>query len=42
MNCDVIGFIALDEILGLCPGGVMSIALEGHVGDDFLHDRAAN
>lgn len=42
MNCDVIGFIALDEILGLFFGGVVGVALERHIGNDFLHDSAAN
>ena len=42
MNCDVIGFIALDEILGFFFGGVVGVALEFHIGNDFLHDNAAN
>ena len=42
MNRDVIGFIALDEILGRLLGGVMGVALEFHVGNHFLHDRAAD
>ena len=42
MNCDVIGFIALDEILGLFFGGVVGVALERHIGNDFLRDGAAN
>jgi len=41
MNCDVIGLIALDEILGFFFCGVVGIALERHVGNDFLHDSAA-
>jgi hypothetical protein len=42
VNCDVIGFIALDEILGLFFGGVVSVALERDIGNDFLHNSAAN
>lgn len=42
MNCDVIGFVALDEILGLFFGGVVRVALERHIGNDFLHDSPAN
>lgn len=42
MNCDVIGFIAFDEILGLLFGGVVGVALERHIGDNFPHDSAAN
>lgn len=42
MNCDVIGFIALDEILGFFFGGVVGVALERHIGNDFLRDSAAN
>ena len=38
----MVGFIALDEILGLPFGGVVRVALEFHIGDDFLHDSAAN
>jgi hypothetical protein len=42
VNSDVIGFIALDEILGLFFGGVVGVAFERHIGNDFLHDSAAN
>ncbi len=42
MNCDVIGFIAFDEILGLLFGGVVGVALEFHVGNDFPYDSAAD
>ena len=42
VNCDVIGFIALDKILGLFLGGVAGVALECHVGNDFVHDSATN
>ena len=42
MNCEVIGFIALDEILRFFFGGVVSVPFEFHFGDDFVHDSAAN
>jgi hypothetical protein len=42
VNCDVVGFIALDEILGFFSGGVVSAAFEFHFGNDFLHNSAAN
>jgi hypothetical protein len=42
VNCEVIGFIALDEVLRVFFGGVMSVAFEFHVGHDFLHDDATN
>ena len=42
MKCDVIGFIAVDEILRFFFGGVVGVAFEFHFGNDFLHDRAAN
>lgn len=42
MNCDVVGFIALDEILRFFFGGVVGIAFEFHSGNDFLRDSAAN
>ena len=42
MNCDVIGFIALDEILGFFLGSVMGVAIEFDIGNDFLHESAAN
>lgn len=42
MNCDVVGLVALDEILGLRFRGVMDVAFESHVGNDFLHDDAPN
>ena len=40
MNCDVVGFIALDEILGLFFAGVVGVAFQSHVGDQFLYDSA--
>ena len=42
MNCDVIGFVALDEILRFFFGGVMRVTFGFHIGNDFLHDHAAN
>jgi len=42
VNCDVIGFVALDEILRLFFGSVVGVAFEFHFGNDFLHDGAAN
>ena len=38
----MVGFIAPDEILGFFFGAVVRVAFEFHVGDDFLHDGAAN
>ena len=42
MNRDVIGLIALDEILGFFCGRVVRVAFEFEIGNDFLHDSAAN
>lgn len=42
MNRNVIGLIALDEILGFCLRGVVRVAFEFDIGNDFLHDSAAN
>lgn len=42
MNRHVIGLIALDEILGFFFGGVVGITFEFHIGNEFLHDSAAN
>jgi hypothetical protein len=36
VNGDVIGLIALNEILGLFFGGVVRVALEVHAGNCFL------
>jgi hypothetical protein len=38
----MVGLIALDEILRFFLGGVVRIAFEFHIGDDFLHDSPAN
>jgi len=40
VNCDVIGFIALDEILGLFFAGMVGVAFQFYVGDQFLYDSA--
>jgi hypothetical protein len=42
VNCDVIGFIALYEILGFSFGSVVDVTFEFHIGKHFLHDSAAN
>ena len=42
MNRDMIGFIALDEILGFFLRGVVYVALKPIVGDNFFEDDAAN
>jgi hypothetical protein len=38
----VIGFGALNEILGFFFGGVVGVALKSNIGNYFLHDNAAN
>ena len=38
----MIGFIALDQILGLFFRGMVGVALERHVGNNFLHDSTPN
>jgi hypothetical protein len=42
MNSDVVGFIALNEILGFFFGGVVDVAFEFYVGNDFLRNRTSN
>jgi len=42
VNCDVIRFIALDEILRFFLGGVVGVALEFRIGNNFLHNCAPN
>lgn len=42
MDCKVIGFIALDEILGFFFGGMVGVAFEFHIRKDLLHDDTAN
>ena len=38
----MVGFVALDEILGFFFGGMVGIAFEVYIGNDFLHDSTAN
>lgn len=38
----MVSLIALDKVLGFFFGGVVRIALELHLGNDFLHDGAAD
>jgi hypothetical protein len=42
VNGDVVGFVALDQILRFFFGGVMSVAFEYHIGHNSLRDSAAN
>ncbi len=42
MNGDVVRLIALDEILEVFFRGVVDIALEPNVGNNFLRDNASN
>lgn len=42
MNRNVVGLIALDEILGFFFGGVVGKTVEFHIRHDFLHNRPAN
>lgn len=42
MNRDMIGLVALDEILRFFLRGVVYVALEPNVGDNFFEDDAAN
>jgi hypothetical protein len=37
MNCNVIGLVALGEILRLFFSGVVCVAFEFDIGNDFLH-----
>jgi hypothetical protein len=39
---NVIGFLALDEVLRLVPRGMMDVTFEAYVGNNFLHDDAAH
>ena len=41
MNRDVIGFVTLDEILGIFLGGVVGVALEFDIGNHLLYDSSA-
>jgi len=42
VNRDVVGLVAPNEILRFVLRGVVDIAFESHIGDDLLHDNAAN
>jgi hypothetical protein len=42
MNCDVLRFVTFDEVLGFVSRGVVDIAFEPHIGDNFLSDDATN
>ena len=42
MYCNMIGFITLDEVLRFILRGVVHIAFETNVGDNFSNDHAAN
>ena len=42
MNCDVLGFVTFDEILGFVLRGVADIAFELHIGSNFLQDDPTN
>jgi len=39
---DVVGLITLDEILRFVFRGVVDVAFESHIGNNFLQDNAAN
>ena len=36
MNCDVLRFVTLDEVLGFVSRGVVNIAFEPHIGNNLL------
>ena len=42
MNCDVVRLVAVDEVLGSFSCRVVDIALDPHVGGNFLDDNATN
>lgn len=42
MNGDVVGLVALDEVLGFVFGGVVGIAFESHVGNNLLYNNTTN
>jgi hypothetical protein len=42
MDRDMVGFIALDQILGRFSRSVMHVSLEPRVGGDLLGDDSAN
>jgi hypothetical protein len=42
VNCDVVGPVALDQVLGLFLRSVMHVALKTSIGHHFLYNHAAN
>lgn len=42
VNCNVIGFVTLDEVLGFVLRRVVDIAFELNIGNNFPHDDATN
>jgi hypothetical protein len=38
----VLGLVAFDKVLGLVFRGMMDVAVDRHIGDDFLEDDAAD
>lgn len=42
VNGNMLGLVALDQILRLAFCGVMNVTFESHIRNDFLHDDAAN
>ena len=42
MKCDAVSLITLDDVLRFVLRGVVHVALETNVGDNLLHDDAAN
>lgn len=42
VNCDVIGFVTLDDVLRLIPRSMVQITFEANDRDHFLNDHAAN
>lgn len=42
VNGNMLGLVALDQILRLAFCGVMNVSFESHIRNDFLHDDAAN
>ena len=38
MDCQVVRFVTLYEVLGLCHGCVMYVSLKRNVGDDLLQN----
>lgn len=42
VDSNVVGFVALDEVLRFVLRGMVHVAFEPHIGNDFLHHHAAN